>query len=150
MSKSNKNTGDEKNQYLLVLLLLLTLIASSPLEISMLQRHVMSEIDVTQMDRTHVSSSSAGLMDLDLAMGRARGRMLVLEVESSKGVPNKVIKSYLATLFKLIVSSSESAADLALPATGRGRERERSPTLNWREKENIKNCRNREHEKYTF
>jgi hypothetical protein len=82
MSKSNKNTGNEKNQYLLVLLLLLTLIASSPLEISMLQRHVMSEIDATQRDRTYVSS--VGLMDLDLAMGRARGRMLVLEVESIK------------------------------------------------------------------
>jgi hypothetical protein len=84
MSKSNKYTGNEKNQYLLVLLLLLTLIASSPLEISMLQRHVMSEIDATQRDRTYVSLSSVGLMDLDLAMGRARGRMLVLEVESIK------------------------------------------------------------------
>ena len=78
MSKFNKNTGNEKNQYLLVLLLLLTLIASSPLEISMLQRHVTSEIDVTQRDRTCVSSSSAGLTDLDLAMGCPRGRMLVL------------------------------------------------------------------------
>jgi hypothetical protein len=89
MSKSNKNTDNTKKQYLLVLLLLLMLIASSPLEISMLQRCVMSERDITHWDMTYVSSSSADLVDFDLAMGRARGRLLVHKVESSKGVANK-------------------------------------------------------------
>jgi hypothetical protein len=107
----------------------------------------MSEINTTQKVMTYVSSSSTGSMDLDLAMGRARGRLLVLEVESNKRVVNKATKSYLATLFTLMASSSsEPTADLALPATGRERERERSLVLNQGEKykkdaetENIKN-----------
>jgi hypothetical protein len=76
---------------------------------------------------TYASLSTTGFVDLDLLI--ARGRLSALEVKLAKRQASKAIKSYLTMLFTLAVSSSELAADSALPATGRWRERERSFAL---------------------